>query len=54
MIQVKAICLTCEGTGKGDPNSNPPSFFCHNCNGLGVIILTADKWDIALENKGDK
>ena len=50
MIHVKATCRSCEGTGYSLDSSNPSSLFCKNCKGEGVLILTAENWDIELGN----
>ena len=51
MIQIKATCKACEGTGYSMDFDTCPSLFCNNCEGHGVLILTADNWDIELERK---
>ena len=48
MIHVKATCKTCEGTGYSMDFGTPSSLFCKDCKGAGVLILTADDWDIEL------
>lgn len=51
MIQLKAICKTCEGTGYSlDPNF--PSLVCEECNGRGIVIFDDERWDIELTRIG--
>ena len=46
MIRLKATCKACEGTGYA---LNDCPFPCPECGGVGIQILTAEKWDIELE-----
>ena len=48
MIRVKATCRVCDGTGYSEDFSNARTSFCRNCKGMGVLILTAENWDIEL------
>ena len=51
MIQLKATCRQCEGTGYSLDFCNTHTLFCPNCKGIGVLILTAENWDIELEQR---
>jgi len=51
MIQVKATCKLCEGTGYAMAFDNAHTSFCPNCKGMGIIILTGEYWGIELEQK---
>jgi DnaJ-class molecular chaperone len=52
MIQLKATCLRCEGTGYVLPNASSEHshcIHCPNCEGKGTLILTSQNWDISLK-----
>lgn len=53
MIQVKATCLRCRGTGHNPLDSSAseflPPLLCPNCEGKGTLVLTSQNWDINLE-----
>lgn len=49
MIQVKATCNACGGTGYNSDHDAASALFCPDCDGKGVLILTSEKWDIELE-----
>lgn len=46
MMQLKATCKACEGTGY---NILDVTTLCSVCNGNGVLILTGEQWDMELE-----
>lgn len=53
MIQLKATCIRCEGTGYNPLDTSAseflPPLLCPNCDGKGTLILTSKNWDIDLE-----
>jgi DnaJ-class molecular chaperone len=52
MIQLKATCLRCGGTGYELPDDSSEHFHCipcPDCDGKGTLILTSRNWDISLE-----
>ncbi len=52
MIQVKATCILCEGTGEllhNDNSNHNHNIPCPECEGEGTIILTSKNWDISIE-----
>jgi DnaJ-class molecular chaperone len=52
MIQLKAACLRCKGTGYELPDASSEHSHCircHDCKGKGTILLTSQNWDISLK-----
>ena len=56
MIQLKATCLRCGGTGYNPLDTSAseflPPLLCPDCDGKGILILDDEKWDIILERVG--
>jgi DnaJ-class molecular chaperone len=53
MIQLKATCLRCGGTGYNRLDTSAsdflPPLLCPDCDGKGILVLTSENWDIDLE-----
>lgn len=54
MIQLKATCLRCGGTGYNPLDTSAseflPPLLCPDCEGKGILMLDDEKWDIELEH----